>query len=87
MLRYRAVKRADTEDGLYGPSGRRTRASLTRKRPPAREPEAVAEDLDEPRLPPILRKVNAHYELTEREKPREQVARDWRRPSPRDLSR
>ena len=87
LLRYRTVKRADTEDGMYGPTGRRTRASLTRRRPPARDPEPVVADLDEAPQPPIVRNVDAHYELTEREKPREPVAREWRRVSRLDLSR
>ena len=55
--------------------------------------EAVREDaLDievfEPREPSAVRvrKVAADYELTEREKPREEVRRGWRRRSRREFS-
>ncbi|MBM0205647.1 phage terminase large subunit [Micromonospora sp. STR1s_5] len=82
LLRYRAVQRAETEDGMYGPTGRRTRACLTpSRRKPARNFENIHQEPDEPPLPPIVRKVAADYELTEREKPREQADRAWRRPS------
>lgn len=83
------VRQPFTANGrVYGPSGRRSPRMEARLREEARreaEREEVAEiETFEPREPRI-RKVDAGCELTEREKPREQIARAWRRPSRRDF--
>lgn len=76
---------------VYGPSGRRSLRTEVRQREDAlreagREEEAAEVEVFEPREPRV-RQVAADYELTEREKPREQAERGWRRPSRQDLRR
>lgn len=58
LSRYRAIRTVSSIDGMYGPTGRRTRASLTRRAP---QPEPDEFELDPP-TEPLLRVVPAEWE-------------------------